>query len=120
MILKTISLFLFSFISTFSTNNSVYWNKLVHDFGDVNQGEILKTSFTCYNKSDTTLVFENVQSSCGCMVPNWTRKPIPANDSTTIEVQFDTKGNTKRHNKTIAVYTNQGLFELNVKVNILK
>ena len=96
--MKIAAFILLSIFSTFGTNNPIYWNKLVHDFGDVNQGEILKTRFTCYNKSDTTLVFENVQSSCGCIVPHWTRKPIQANDSTTIEVQFDTKGNTKRHN----------------------
>jgi hypothetical protein len=98
----------------------VVWSKKEIDFGNIIQGEIRKTSFTCYNYSDSILVFENVMPSCGCVVPTWQRTPIKPGDSSILAIEFDSKGKSKQHSKTIAVYTNQGLFELFIKANIIK
>lgn len=99
--------------------DEIRWNKLSHDFGDLKSGDKVETNFVCYN-GDDTLVLENVQPSCGCVVPGWTRRPIMPHDSTIIHVVFDTNGKSGRHEKVIAVYSNQGLFELVVKANILR
>lgn len=98
----------------------IVWSKKEFDFGTINQGEVPKTSFTCYNYSDSVLVFENVMPSCGCVVPLWQKTPIKPGDSSILSVEFDSKGKSKQHSKTIAVYTNQGLFELFIKANIIK
>ena len=98
----------------------IVWSKLEIDFGNIYQGEVPKTSFTCYNYSDSVLVFENVMPSCGCVVPSWQRTPINPGDSSVLSIEFDSKGKSKQHSKTIAVYTNQGLFELFIKANIIK
>jgi hypothetical protein len=98
----------------------VVWSKKEIDFGNIIQGEIRKTSFTCYNYTDSILVFENVMPSCGCVAPTWQRAPIKPGDSSLLAIEFDSKGKSKQHSKTIAVYTNQGLFELLIKANIIK
>lgn len=98
----------------------IVWSKKEFDFGTINQGEVPKTSFTCYNYSDSILIFENVMPSCGCVVPTWQKTPINPGDSSILSVEFDSKGKSKQHSKTIAVYTNQGLFELFIKANIIK
>jgi hypothetical protein len=93
------------------------WQKTEHDFGIVKQDSILETSFKLFNGSDT-LQIENVQSSCGCLTPDWTRKSIMPNDSTEIKVVFDTFGKRDKNTKVIAVYTNLGLYELIIKAEI--
>lgn len=98
----------------------IQWNKTVHDFGTLRQGAKVSTTFICYNKSDSVLIFENVQASCGCVIPGWSRAPLKPGDSSVLQVGFDTEGKIRRHVKTIAVYTSQGLFELTVKANIVK
>ena len=98
----------------------IVWSKKEFDFGTINQGEVPKTSFTCYYYSDSILIFENVMPSCGCVVPTWQKTPINPGDSSILSVEFDSKGKSKQHSKTIAVYTNQGLFELFIKANIIK
>ena len=98
----------------------IVWSKKEVDFGTIQAGEIKKASFTCYNYSDSNLLIENVMPSCGCVVPKWQRTPIHPGDSTIIHVEFDSKGKSKQHSKTIAVYTSQGLFELFIKANIIK
>jgi hypothetical protein len=98
----------------------VVWSKKEIDFGNIIQGEIRKTSFTCYNYTDSILVFENVMPSCGCVAPTWQRTPIKPGDSSILAIEFDSKGKSKQHSKTIAVYTNHGLFELLIKANIIK
>ena len=98
----------------------IVWSKKEFDFGTINQGEVPKTSFTCYNYSDSILIFENVMPSCGCVVTSWQKTPINPGDSSILSVEFDSKGKSKQHSKTIAVYTNQGLFELFIKANIIK
>jgi len=98
----------------------IVWSKKEFDFGNIIQGNVPKTSFTCYNYSDSALVFENVMPSCGCVVPSWQKTPIKPGDSSVLSIEFDSKGKSKQHTKTIAVYTNQGLFELFIKANIIK
>jgi hypothetical protein len=98
----------------------IVWSTKEFDFGTIHQGDKPKTSFTCYNYSDSVLVFENVMPSCGCVVPSWQKTPIKPGDSSVLSVEFDSKGKSKQHSKTIAVYTNQGLFELFIKANIIK
>jgi hypothetical protein len=98
----------------------IVWSKKEFDFGTIKQGDLTKTSFTCYNYSDSILIFENVMPSCGCVAPLWQKTPINPGDSSILSVEFDSKGKSKQHSKTIAVYTNQGLFELFIKANIIK
>lgn len=99
--------------------NKIRWSNTEHDFGDLEPGEQVETKFVCYN-GDDTLLLENVQPSCGCVVPRWEHKPVMPHDSTVLTVKFDTEGKRGRHEKVVAVYTNQGLFELVIKANILK
>lgn len=99
--------------------DKVRWNSTEKDFGDLKAGQVVETEFICYN-GDDTLVIENVQTSCGCTVPRWKKTPVMPHDSTVIKVSFDTDGKRGRHEKVVAVYTNQGLYELVIKANILK
>ena len=59
------------------------------------QGETLKIAYTIENKSDTTLVIQEVQTSCGCVI---TRDDLPIvilpNTTGAVHVDFNTEKNT--------------------------
>ncbi|HEY1046533.1 MAG TPA: DUF1573 domain-containing protein [Bacteroidia bacterium] len=92
----------------------IQWDKTEVNFDTIEQGMKLRTRFTCYNRSDSSLIFENLQASCGCVASRWQKTPIAPGDSSVITVDFDTKGKSGRQHRIIAVYSNQGMFELNL------
>ena len=70
--------------------------------------EIHKTntaSFTLKNTGDNPLLITDVSASCGCTIPEWTKKPILPNESTSITVQV-TPDSKDYFRKTITVFCN--------------
>ena len=51
----------------------VAFDKEVHDFGEVKQGEIVSTTFTIKNVGENDLYVLEAHGSCGCTVPEVTK-----------------------------------------------
>lgn len=83
----------------------IEFDKVVHDYGDIEQHGDGKCVFTFTNKGKEPLILSNVRSSCGCTVPEWPRQPILPGKSETIKVKYDTK-RLGAINKSIHVYSN--------------
>jgi len=47
-----------------------------HDFGKIVEGTQASYSFEFTNTGKAPVVISNVQPSCGCTTPEWTREPI--------------------------------------------
>lgn len=109
-----LSLSLFSGFIQPNPGKGIRWDKTEVNFDTIEQGMKLRTRFICYNRSDSSLVFENLIASCGCVASRWQKTPILPGDSSVITVDFDTKGKSGRQHRIIAVYSNQGMFELNL------
>jgi Protein of unknown function (DUF1573) len=78
----------------------------VHDFGSVKvDGGNVSTDFTFINKSGRPVKILNVQPSCGCTTPEWTREPIADGKSGTVKASFDPRGKIGYFNKSITVTT---------------
>lgn len=60
-----------------------------HDFGSIAQGKPVYHSFTVTNTSNTPLIINNVQTSCGCTTPEWSRDAIAPGATTTIKVGYN-------------------------------
>lgn len=84
----------------------ISFDKKEYDFGTVNEGEIIKTTFKVTNAGKTDLVIVNAQPSCGCTVPTWPKDPIKPGESGDIYVEFNTAGKPNRQNKTVTLTTN--------------
>jgi len=84
----------------------ISFDKKEYDFGTVNEGEIIKTTFKVTNAGKTDLVIVNAQPSCGCTVPTWPKDPIKPGESGDIYVEFNTTGKPNRQNKTVTLTTN--------------
>jgi len=77
-----------------------------HDFGDIQEGEVVSQIFRFKNVGDAPLLIHECSSSCGCTVPNWPKDPIPPGGVGDIEVRFDSKGKTGVQSKSVIIKTN--------------
>lgn len=78
-----------------------------HDFGDIKEADGPVTFvFNYKNSGATPLVLHNVQASCGCTTPEWTRTPVQPNGTGTIKVTFNPANRPGRFNKTITIQSN--------------
>ncbi|MEI9809051.1 MAG: DUF1573 domain-containing protein [Bacteroidota bacterium] len=60
-----------------------------HDFGKIPQGKPVYYTFEIVNTGTTELKLDNVQASCGCTTPEWSREPIAAGATAQIKVGFN-------------------------------
>jgi hypothetical protein len=59
------------------------------DFGKIPQGKPVYHFFEIVNKGAEALKIENVQSSCGCTTPEWSKEPIAKGASSKIKVGYN-------------------------------
>jgi hypothetical protein len=59
------------------------------DFGKIPQGKPVYHFFEIVNKGAEALKIENVQSSCGCTTPEWSKEPIVKGGSGKIKVGYN-------------------------------
>lgn len=95
-------------------------DKLVHDFGTINEGDIVDTEFIVKNVGETDLVIADAKGSCGCTVPQPPKEPIKPGDSAPIKVSFDSSGKPGQQSKTVTLTTNTeaGKETFEIKANV--
>lgn len=76
------------------------------DFGSIDEGEKVTHIFKFENTGKEPLVISNAQGSCGCTVPQYSKKPIAPGETGEIKVQFDSKGRPGKQSKTVTVTAN--------------
>ncbi len=81
-------------------------DKLVHDFGTVKQGEVLKTTFSISNEGKKTLKILKTKASCGCTIGIPEKKELKGGESTLLRVTFNTAGRVGKQHKTIRIFSN--------------
>ena len=84
---------------------TISFSKQEHNFGSLkykNPGDCI---FEFKNPGKSALVIYNVKTSCGCTVPEWTKKPINPGSKGEIKIKYDSDFPGVFH-KTITVYFN--------------
>lgn len=85
------------------------FDKLSHNFGAIAEsGGEVSCTFTFKNVSDTPVVIITANSSCGCTVPEYSRKPIAAGESSTIRVTYDPMDRPGEFSKTVQMIVAPG------------
>ena len=85
---------------------AISFSKTEHDFGVINEGDIVETTFSFKNTGKSELIITNAVGSCGCTVPEWPKEPIAAGESGQIKVKFNSIGKPNKQSKTITLTTN--------------
>ncbi|RYY60290.1 MAG: DUF1573 domain-containing protein [Chitinophagaceae bacterium] len=60
-----------------------------HDFGKIPQGKPVFYSFEIVNVSNEPLTLQNVQATCGCTTPEWSKEPIAPGATAIIKVGYN-------------------------------
>jgi hypothetical protein len=81
--------------------------EMSYDFGKIPQGKPVTHVFTVINTGKESLVLENVQASCGCTTPEWSKDPIAAGASSEIRVGYNAAAEGT-FNKSISIFYNRG------------
>jgi hypothetical protein len=85
---------------------SISFDKIEFDFGTVNEGDIVSTTYKVTNSGKTDLIITNAEASCGCTVPVWPKEAIKPGETADIAVKFNTRGKPNRQSKSITLSTN--------------
>jgi hypothetical protein len=81
-----------------------------YDFGKIQQGRPVTHNFEVVNTGKEPLLLENVQASCGCTTPEWSKDAIQPGASTTIKVGYNA-ANEGQFTKTITITYNSNQFK---------
>ncbi len=81
------------------------WVSTSHDFGKIKQGVPATHEFKFTNTGKTPLIITNVQASCGCTSPGWTRDAVPPGGEGYVKATFNA-ANAGVFNKTVTVTAN--------------
>tara|TARA_A200000113_G_C8781157_1_gene327642 strand:+ start:151 stop:651 length:501 start_codon:yes stop_codon:yes gene_type:complete len=97
------------------------FDKVSHDFGTIDEGETVQTTFTFTNTGKTDLLIVDARGSCGCTVPKYPKNtPIKPGDTGEILVSFDSsnKPNMQQKTVTISANTQSGRETLRIKAMV--
>lgn len=86
--------------------SAITFDKEIHDFGTVKEGDIVLHEFLVTNSGKSDLVITNAKASCGCTVPTWPKGAIAPGESAGVSVKFNTSGKPNKQSKTITLTTN--------------
>ena len=97
----------------------ITFESLVHDYGEILQGDNGTCEFVFKNTGKADLILTNCRSSCGCTVPEWPKDPIPPGKKAVIKVSYNTN-RLGMINKSITVESNavNNRVVLNIKGNV--
>lgn len=106
---RFVLLFAFVSLSHFSfcqLSEPLIFREKIHDFGNIlEQDGPAAFEFVFSNKSTRPVKIVNVQPSCGCTTPDWTKDPIAVGSSGFIKASYDPKGRPGYFDKTLSVTT---------------
>ena len=60
-----------------------------YNFGSIPQGKPVYHTFQIINKGTTPLKLDNVQASCGCTTPEWSKEPIAPGATDKIKIGYN-------------------------------
>jgi len=82
------------------------FDTLVHDFGTIIEGERVVCYFDYRNEGEEDLLITEVEATCGCTTPNWSREPLKPGEQETLEIVFDASGRSGEQRKLVTVKSN--------------
>lgn len=108
---------LFAFSSSYA-QPVIHFEQRLHDFGTIKEvNGTVSYNFVFVNRGTSPILVKNVESSCGCTSPEWTKQPILPGQTGFVKATFDPKDRPGYFDKTITVFSNAKtpIVELKIK-----
>ena len=105
LLIGTLSL---AFAQSAQKQAEIKFDKLTHNCGTITDKDpVQKCTFTFTNVGNAPLVINQAVASCGCTVPQYSKKPIMPGEKGSITVTFNSRGQFPSHfKKTVTVRSN--------------
>lgn len=84
----------------------IVFDKDLHDFGRVYEGEKVTYAFRFQNTGTGDLIIRSASGSCGCTVPEYPKAPIKPGGEGYIRVSFDSRGRIGHNEKQVTLIAN--------------
>ena len=95
---------------TTATEKAISLKETAFDFGTIPQGKPVYHFFEVTNNGKTPMVLSNVQTSCGCTTPEWSKEPIAPGATAKVRVGYNAAAEG-HFEKYITITYNQNLTE---------
>lgn len=90
-----------------SAQSVIHFPTRLHDFGSIKETNgAVSYDFEFVNTGKSPVLIKNVESSCGCTSPQWSRQPVLPGQKGSVRATFEPKDRPGFFDKTITVYTN--------------
>lgn len=112
--------FLFAFSGSFA-QAVIGFTEKSHDFGTIKEiNGAVSYDFEFVNTGNAPVLIKNVESSCGCTSPQWSKGPVLPGKKGFVKATFNPKDRPGYFDKTITVYSNARtpVVELKIKGSV--
>lgn len=82
------------------------FEKETHDFEKIPVGKPVSVDFIFTNTGDAPLIISNIESTCGCTVPEFTTKPVLKGEKGIITVTFNAAAVQAGFTKAVTIKSN--------------
>src|SRR5690554_3359363 len=82
------------------------FEEIEYDFGTINEGKVVEHEFEFTNVGQAPLVISNVQASCGCTSPDWTKTPVKPGEKGFVKVVFNSTAKPGVQSPTVSIQAN--------------
>jgi hypothetical protein len=86
-------------------NVKAKWDKIVNDFGEIEQGTPKEAQFTLTNEGKEPLLIQTAKAGCGCTNLKYSQEPILPGKSSIVAATYNAAA-IGQFNKSITVTTN--------------
>lgn len=77
-----------------------------YDFGEIKEGKVVKHVFRFKNSGDAPLLISDIQTTCGCTTPAYTKTAVAPGEFGEIQVEFNSAGRAGIQRKIITILAN--------------
>lgn len=91
-----------------------------HDFGQIPQGKPVYYSFEIVNIGKKPLALDNVQASCGCTTPEWSKDPIAPGATAKIKVGYNAAAENYFEKYITIIYNGNQSKQIKIKGTVWK
>lgn len=91
-----------------------------HDFAQIPQGKPVYYTFVIKNTGNVALALDNVQATCGCTTPEWSREPIAVGASAQIKVGYNAAAEGPFEKYITITYNGEKSKQLKIKGTVWK
>lgn len=102
------------------TTETLAFRQTEHDFGKIPQNKPVYYSFEIVNTSGAPVKLDNVQASCGCTTPEWSKDPIPPGGTGRIRVGYNAASEGYFEKFITVAYNGNGTKQIKIKGTVWK